>query len=988
MSGASAPRCGPQPSPGATPRRAHIGREVLGRVRVHHGHRQPERLAGFTLRALAGISVPGGTVPLIQRAPELARIDEVLAQARAGTGAALVIEGSAGIGKTSLLTRAREAAASAGMRVLYARGAELEREYGMGVVRQWLEPAVRELDSAELFKGAAGLARSVLFEDAHESSGSQAGILHGLYWLLATIAESAPVLLALDDAHWADESSLMFVAYVAGRIESLPLALVLCTRMESHGAAAAIVDRIRHEPTTFAMQPGPLDTAGIEDFLLGRGGLAVDHDFAVACHQATGGNPFLLGELVSAVDAQGLTYSSAVASRVSEITSPTVARSVKLTLTQLGTTATATARALAILGEGVDVDLVAELAGISTAAAEEAAGALLEAGIFDDALPLRFRHPLIAAAVRSSQGTLVQAEQHRRAADLLRRRDAAVERVALQLVHTAPVGEQRVVADLREAAARARARGAPASAARLLERALLEPPAPGERARLLLQLADAQYAVGLTEQAAQHYDEARRSSEDPELRGRALIGLFQARGGSFDEQRALAPLFEQMKPEILAYDRELGLRIWALQLLATHPGEGWKVAAQGSESLKCSTPGEAILLGHLALPITNPGVTAAETAALTERAAEHADALLEEGATALVLTGMVLGLLWSDRLETAKSLLDRAIAVGQRRGAIADVALAHGFRANVHRRAGRLLDAEADARTALASSAGAGWAGAGLGALVPLVGSLIDQGRLEDAERELAVLEGHIPDAPALTPLLFERMRLNAARRNYGEALADWRDARRRAERHFDKIDVSFLTGLLAAAEYYRALEDDEQADGLLAEALNLAEHWGAPGHIGQARHAAARLTDGEDSVARLQDAVEHLRRSPARLDLARALISLGGALRRRGQRSESREPLREGHELARACGAAELADTARAELRASGMRLRREALTGAASLTASERRIAELAAAGASNREIAQQLFLTVKTVESHLSSAYRKLDIGGRSELERALA
>jgi hypothetical protein len=104
--------------------------------------------------------------------------------------------------------------------------------------------------------------------------------------------------------------------------------------MEGHGAAAAVVDRIRHEPATLTVQPGPLDTAGIEDFLLGRGGLAVDHDFAVACHQATGGNPFLLGELVSAVDAQGLTYSSAVASRVSEITSPTVARSVKLTLTQ------------------------------------------------------------------------------------------------------------------------------------------------------------------------------------------------------------------------------------------------------------------------------------------------------------------------------------------------------------------------------------------------------------------------------------------------------------------------------------------------------------------------------------------------------------------------------------------------------------------------------------------------------------------------------
>jgi DNA-binding CsgD family transcriptional regulator len=110
--------------------------------------------------------------------------------------------------------------------------------------------------------------------------------------------------------------------------------------------------------------------------------------------------------------------------------------------------------------------------------------------------------------------------------------------------------------------------------------------------------------------------------------------------------------------------------------------------------------------------------------------------------------------------------------------------------------------------------------------------------------------------------------------------------------------------------------------------------------------------------------------------------------LRRRGHRVESRKPLREGYELARRCHAAALAETARSELRASGIRLRREALTGADALTASERRIAEMAAAGASNAEIAQSLFLTVKTVEMHLTHAYGKLEISGRPELARALS
>jgi DNA-binding CsgD family transcriptional regulator len=192
---------------------------------------------------------------------------------------------------------------------------------------------------------------------------------------------------------------------------------------------------------------------------------------------------------------------------------------------------------------------------------------------------------------------------------------------------------------------------------------------------------------------------------------------------------------------------------------------------------------------------------------------------------------------------------------------------------------------------------------------------------------------------------------------------------------------------MVAAAEVHHALGNREEASELLAEAGAMAERWGTDGFIGQVRHQAARLNGGPDAPERLREAVEYLERSPARLELARALISLGEALRRGGRRAESREPLRDGYELARQCGAVALAEHARVELRASGVRLRRDALTGAESLTASERRIAEMAASGASNPEIAQALFLTVKTVESHLSHAYRKLDIAGRSQLASAL-
>jgi DNA-binding CsgD family transcriptional regulator len=274
--------------------------------------------------------------------------------------------------------------------------------------------------------------------------------------------------------------------------------------------------------------------------------------------------------------------------------------------------------------------------------------------------------------------------------------------------------------------------------------------------------------------------------------------------------------------------------------------------------------------------------------------------------------------------------------------------------------------------------------------MVPLVGSLVDQGRLEAAGQELAnsLSADEIPDSPALTPLLLERMRLHLARRDYGRAAEDWEEAHRRALRHFTSLNASFVPDMLLAAEAHHALGDGEAASELLSEASALAERWGAEGFIGQVRHQAARLGRRPDAPERLREAVAHLERSPARLELARALVSLGEALRRAGHRAESREPLRQGYELARQCGAGALAEAARTELRASGVRLQREALSGAESLTASERRIAEMAAGGTSNPEIAQALFLTVKTVESHLTHAYRKLDIAGRSQLAEALA
>jgi len=191
-------------------------------------------------------------------------------------------------------------------------------------------------------------------------------------------------------------------------------------------------------------------------------------------------------------------------------------------------------------------------------------------------------------------------------------------------------------------------------------------------------------------------------------------------------------------------------------------------------------------------------------------------------------------------------------------------------------------------------------------------------------------------------------------------------------------------------AEAALALFATGDAEGALRTAraeLALAERWGAPRALGRALRVVGQLTGGADGLDLLRRSVDVLDGSPARLEGARSLAELGAALRRAGRRQEAREPLARALDAAEVCGAAELARGVGTELRAAGFRPRRSRLVGVEALTPSEARVAELAAGGASNREIAQALFVTTKTVEVHLTSAYRKLGARRRTDLARLL-
>jgi DNA-binding CsgD family transcriptional regulator len=395
---------------------------------------------------------------------------------------------------------------------------------------------------------------------------------------------------------------------------------------------------------------------------------------------------------------------------------------------------------------------------------------------------------------------------------------------------------------------------------------------------------------------------------------------------------------------------------------------------------------ECSLLAHLAHYRMDMGRPAREAVPLAERAVADADLVSQAAFDAPWLLSAVLVLRHADRSDIAIRTLDIALAAAKRRGSISAYALASVVRGSVLLRAGQIAEAEADARAGLEAAPPGSWARLpGVGTLVE---TLIERDALDEAQGILVEnhADGALPDIRPATVLLISRGALSHARGNAAAALVDLELARKRLDR-FSRQNVVGLDGRILTALARHAVGDTDGARDEAEAAVTAAQQWGTPAAIGGALRVRALVTEPAD-VSELGEAVEQLEQSQQRLQYARALVDLGAALRRRGDRVAARQPLRQGLDLAVAGGGIAVAERAREELGAAGVRVRRETLTGLDALTPSERRVVARAAAGASNRDIAQALFVTVKTVEMHLGHAYRKLGIASRAELAHHLA
>ena len=298
---------------------------------------------------------------LLERHAELDALGRTVAAAAEGERAVAVVLGEAGLGKTRLLEAARGLAEDAGLRVLAARGAELESSFPFGLVRQLLERPLAELGDMEreaAFAGAAGFSRA-LFEHyelearpVEDAAGFAA--LHGLYWLVANLADRGPMALLVDDIHWADAASLRFVDYLARRVSGLALALVVAARS---GEPAAVEERLlglERSAGASVLHPPPLSARAVARRVRERLRTEPDEAFCRACFDATGGNPLFLDELLRELDAGGVEPTAEAAGSVGTVGPDAVARLALARFEAIGPEAGELARAVAVLGDGAE----------------------------------------------------------------------------------------------------------------------------------------------------------------------------------------------------------------------------------------------------------------------------------------------------------------------------------------------------------------------------------------------------------------------------------------------------------------------------------------------------------------------------------------------------------------------------------------------------------------------------------------------------------
>ncbi|WP_405544625.1 AAA family ATPase [Streptomyces phaeochromogenes] len=961
------------------------------------------------------------SVALRERREELELVAAEAERARAGAGRLVLLRGATGTGRTALLEAAAEQAEAAGMRVLRARCSPDHTSVPFGAVFQLLAHGAG-------FDSAAGEEPDPPGTPPHRGRPAR------LWRLLRSYADDVPLLVAVDDVHLADESSRRWLVEAVRRIDRLPVLMVVTERSQydidppADGLVHALSPALVRTRTL-----APLSAGSAAELVRSALGRPVPAEWVDDCVRAGAGSPLLLRALLD--DLGGTATEDAPAAlpdNCAALYPGSYAAAVSWWLDSAGPTTTEVARALAALdddekddekdedsasgggGHGdADAGLLARMAGADPARVPGWLTAMTGLGLLrpgPGGRP-RYAHPLLRDAVLSSwSGALRQAAHHRAAEAMLRRGDSA-EAVAGQLLRSAPVGEAWATGVLLDAADLAVRDDRSDDAVAFLRRALDEPMPDARRSVVLTELGSLEYATVRSTAGIPRLAEAMRLPGLPRDRVRAAValGTALARQG---EARTAIDVLRGLEDEHLTGHPDLVRTVQtASALLSDHdPATRREVYRWLRETAERSprlvgTAGQALLVRYE----STAGLTSAASAMRRIRAllAQPADPLAE---------GFLLGTAaavaqWADQLDEAERLVRRGLA-GQRPSLLHPMHLAlQNVRVDIAAARGAYAELLADPGALSPVAGRPDPANAQAHALI----ALVETGRTEEATVLADGFDLQNPyDSWELNRFLYARGVLRAATGDPAGALGDFLECGRHQSAR-DVVSPVVTPWRTASAECHLALGRPRQALALAEEELRLATVWNTPRVLGRALRVLGTATGGRRGLELTDRAVRILRQGadgasggtresapeatsdrdgiaapggePVEAELIPALIAQGRRLTAVGERARAREALREAAERAERLGAVRMRASAEAALREGGARRAATARTGSGSLTASERRIAELAAQSRTNMEIAELLHLARRTVETHLTSAYRKLGIRRRAELGAAL-
>ena len=891
-------------------------------------------------------AAPSASGDLLERDRELARVAELLDATRAGVGSAVLITGAAGIGKSSLLEASAQRAREGGMVTLRVWGDELVMDSSFAGVRELLWSEVRAA-GPDVWDGAGRLAAPVFGDDGADRNDRDvvASVLHGLYWLVGNLAERAPLALLVDDAQWLDEASARFLVYLARRVDSLPVLLAVVMRTAEGGHARPIVS-VLHELGASEVKVRPLSEEASGALVRSRLGARADEALCRSCHEATGGNPFYLRELTTALTAEAGRPTVELARRVRELGAGTIGRAVLLRLARLGADCERLAQAVAVLGPGSSLRNAATLGGLDRERAESAADTLRAADLLTSGRPLTFVHPIVSEALIAELPPSRRAALHADAARLLAADGAPADRVAAHLLSAEPYGQAWVVDALRGAAHAALARGAPEVAVSYLRRALSEPPAAESRLEVLVELGRAERLLpdevefaALRAALALAHDPGRRAEIALEL-ALALFGVMQSHAARGVLEEALEH-GDSLSPETVELLETALIGGGLDDLSATRVLVGR--AARHFERTGRGEVRDPRMLAALSILGVVRGMPAHDCASLARRAIADERLLadwLDYGYVTAACT-----LCESEFLEEAERALDAGIVEAQRRGLAPMFMQLAVVRAETALRTGDLDVAEVFAEHAFEL-------GRELGAervamlWLPIV--LLERGQAGDASRLIEPVEfsRSLLGGSFGVQLLAHRGRVRIAAGELESGLADVLEADRRMAAAGWQLSVA-TDWVPTAARALVACGRSDEAGELAARELADAVAFGAPRRRGIALSLSGLLDAGEVGLARLREAVEILEQTPARLEHARALVNLGEGLRARGERGRGPRGDHDGARYRLPVWRDRAGERARAELVAAGARPRRTALSGPEALTPAEMRTARMAASG-----------------------------------------